>query len=128
MQIKIDSKAVEQNFLKAVARAHLTGMQGVSAVVDKILAESDAQVPRHSGALAQSKFKIVYKKHVNFGYGGPNAQVNDRGELTDSYAVRQHEDLSLEHPNGGKAKFLEDPVRSHQMSILREIANHIKFK
>lgn len=44
--------------------------------------------------------------------------LKGRGELTVRvgygdlpYAIRQHEDLTLSHPNGGQAKFLEQPAR-----------------
>jgi Uncharacterized membrane-anchored protein conserved in bacteria len=30
------------------------------------------------------------------------------------YAHKQHEDFTLNHPNGGKAKFLEDPYDEHK--------------
>lgn len=42
----------------------------------------------------------------------PNNGVNSKNGLQAStYAGRVHEDLDMPHPNGGKAKFLEDPVR-----------------
>jgi hypothetical protein len=31
--------------------------------------------------------------------------------FTEVYAARQHEELDWEHPLGGKAKYLEDPVK-----------------
>lgn len=43
----------------------------------------------------------------------PNNGVNPKNGLQAStYAGRVHEDLDMPHPNGGKAKFLEDPVRN----------------
>jgi hypothetical protein len=34
------------------------------------------------------------------------------------YGIRQHEDLELHHPNGGQAKFLEQPMHSEHVAIL----------
>lgn len=43
----------------------------------------------------------------------PSNGVNPKNGLPASaYAGRIHEDLGMPHPNGGKAKFLEDPVRN----------------
>lgn len=43
----------------------------------------------------------------------PNNGINPKNKLPAStYAGRVHEDLDMPHPNGGKAKFLEDPVRN----------------
>ena len=43
----------------------------------------------------------------------PTNNVNPKNGLQAStYAARVHEDLDMPHPNGGKAKFLEDPIRN----------------
>lgn len=41
------------------------------------------------------------------------------------YALRQHEDLTLEHPNGGQAKFLETPMRLYRKDITKMIKNGV---
>lgn len=40
------------------------------------------------------------------------------------YAVRQHEDLTYRHPQGGKAKYLEDPLKEN----LDRYVQHIRKK
>lgn len=45
------------------------------------------------------------------------------GEL--KYALKQHEDLSLNHPNGGKAKFLEDPFNQNAEKYVEHIGKRI---
>ena len=35
------------------------------------------------------------------------------------YAVKQHEDLTLKHPRGGKAKYLEDPFKRNAGKVKR---------
>lgn len=42
------------------------------------------------------------------------------------YAVKQHEDLSLSHPGGGKAKYLEDPFNRNKDKVQRLVGEAIK--
>lgn len=37
------------------------------------------------------------------------------------YAAKVHEDLEMAHPNGGQAKFLEQPLREHGKKISQMI-------
>ena len=104
-----------------------------------IMSESLEQVPVDTGTLISSSFFGVsrrddvssYRYGAVLGYGRPedlNTQtglgaiewireptnnVNPKnGHQASTYAARVHEDLDMPHPNGGKAKFLEDPVRN----------------
>lgn len=42
------------------------------------------------------------------------------------YDLRQHEHTEYNHPNGGKAKYLEDPFKAHEQRYQTYIANEIK--
>jgi hypothetical protein len=42
------------------------------------------------------------------------------------YAAVQHEDLTLEHPGGGQAKFLETAASAEQASMLRAAAGSLR--
>ena len=42
------------------------------------------------------------------------------------YAVKQHEDLTLKHPRGGKAKFLEDNVKQDSALYAERIARRLR--
>lgn len=44
------------------------------------------------------------------------------------YAVKQHEDLTLNHPNGGEAKFLERPVREMRAQMRATVRFWLKKK
>ena len=93
-----------------------------------ILEESLRQVPRDTGTLASTAFYEVTRRTALKGYiyqgvigyaglvgagAGRDAYNPVSRRYASEYAVRVHEDLSAEHPNGGKAKFLEDPVRQY---------------
>jgi hypothetical protein len=53
---------------------------------------------------------------------------NDEESQRDNYnyAVRIHEDLSLNHPNGGEAKFLENAYRENSDKYLQLIRDEIR--
>lgn len=42
------------------------------------------------------------------------------------YAVKQHEDLQLSHPSGGKAKYLEDPFNQNKQKVLKLTEAEVK--
>jgi hypothetical protein len=42
------------------------------------------------------------------------------------YAVKQHEDLTLNHPRGGKAKYLEDPFKRNVGQVQRLVADRVR--
>lgn len=113
-----------------------------SAVTDagvQIMADSLAQVPVDTGTLSRSAYLGVsrrddvagYRYGAILGYGEPEGlnghldfgpvewyMIPDNGmnpknkKLASWYASIVHEDLDMPHPHGGKAKFLEDPVRN----------------
>ena len=108
----------------------------------EILADSLAQVPVNTGALASTAFYRVQRrgdvKGYNYegiiGYAGAagtgysSDTVNQKtGALVSTYATIVHEDLEAKHPVG-KAKYLEDPVRAYgQRSFSRVAEKHWKF-
>lgn len=44
------------------------------------------------------------------------------------YAIYVHEDLSMNHPNGGEAKYLEKPLRLLEPELKKMIVNKMKQK
>ena len=107
-----------------------------------IMADSLSQVPVDTGTLRDSAYLGTsrrndvsgYRYGAVLGYGTPeglssNVGLSDEGSMdwyivpnngvnpknhlqASTYAAKVHEDLDMPHPNGGKAKFLEDPVRN----------------
>lgn len=116
MYMKIDTKKFEgkiKNLLTSVA----TGSQEVvSNYTEELYAATLTEVPRDTETLASSAYKEVQKGFMHskglVGYGGNGDPCNPRtGQPASAYMVRVHEDLSMNHPGGGKAKYLEDPAR-----------------
>ena len=104
-----------------------------------IMSDSLGEVPIDTGTLASSAFLGIsrradvksYRYGAVLGYGDtegiagqvdfgpiewhmePTNNVNPKnGYQASTYAAKVHEDLEMPHPNGGKAKFLEDPIRN----------------
>lgn len=130
-----------QKSCEAVIRNVEAGTKAATeiAVID-IISDALSEVPVDTGTLAASIFGGTYRRAdtISYRYGAvigfgdlrglaselgagaiswiiePNNGVNPKTGLPASaYASRVHEDLDMPHPNGGKAKFLEDPVRNY---------------
>lgn len=51
-----------------------------------------------------------------------------RVEYTAPYAIYVHEDLTMNHPRGGQAKYLEQPMRTEARTMQRIIMTAVKNK
>jgi hypothetical protein len=91
------------------------GARGLGKGAEHLLGESRQQVPLEEGTLERSGVASVdeAQQTAAVSYDGP-------------YAVRQHEDLSLRHDPGRKAKYLEDPMNTERAVILEIIAAEIR--
>ena len=56
----------------------------------------------------------------------PGIKISYGGGPAKSYAVRQHEDMTLSHRSPQQAKFLEQPFREAQPGMTNRLANRIK--
>lgn len=112
-------------------------LKGTRQACQEILEASLEQVPRDTGTLASTGFydvsrRITTKRYTYegiVGYAGMTGAGYSRdklnpksGSMVSDYAVRVHEDLNASHPNGGKAKFLEDPIRAYAASNFKRVA------
>jgi len=103
------------NTQEAKARARAGAVDGLGDAADRLLVWSQPEVPVDTGALKSTGVAMV----------DPGALEAGVAYDTD-YAVRQHEELSYQHPNGGKAKYLEDPLKAHGQDLLKVIAAGVK--
>lgn len=86
----------------AIKQAQADAMR---AEAEALLADSQLLVPVETGALKASG----RVEDVRLAGDSSDFVVAYGGEGID-YAIRQHEDLTLHHPQGGSAKFLERPA------------------
>ena len=87
---------------KGVARSAAAGVYELGNV---IMADSQLRVPVDTGDLKASGFVAV----PNVSGGTITSEVG-YGGTADDYALVQHEDTTLRHPNGGEAKYLETSI------------------
>ena len=99
------------------------GMKTLHDGAEAILTESLKEVPLSTGTLARSGTVTDFpsRNEVYVSYNTP-------------YAVRQHEDLGLRHPDprnplstpGRKAKYLEDPFDRLKGKVMELVKRRIK--
>lgn len=148
MKVTFNIAESEQKAFVKACEAAITSVgystkQGLIEAANAIMMESQSQVPRKTGTLANSAFAGVsrrvdvkgYRYGAILGYGqyqgvGSIANLGSQeggiewlwrptnpknpisGLPAAVYASKVHENLVYKHPNGGKAKFLEDPIRA----------------
>lgn len=52
-------------------------------------------------------------------------RISGKVSYNTPYAAKIHEDTTLNHPNGGQAKYLEQPARTLRPAMKAEIARHL---
>lgn len=98
--------------VKAAMRGAAT--RGLVDGADHLLQVSQTEVPVDEGTLrGTGAVHIVTDTKVAVSYDTP-------------YAVRQHEELGYRHPKQGKAKYLEDPMRSEAPEVRRLVQAAIR--
>ena len=84
-----DLQLTEEEIIKAA-------LKGQKTLAQNILGESQKLVPVDTGTLKRSGNIQTEDNITTISYNTP-------------YALKQHEDATLNHPNGGEAKYLERP-------------------
>jgi hypothetical protein len=83
---------------------------------EDVLPLAQREVPVDTGALLYTIRVILVDRYPAVVAGGIDGV---------DYAVIQHENLSYAHPNGGKAKFIEDPMMSVAGTMDSRIAKRL---
>lgn len=137
IEIGTKTKGYFRNRCSAAIRNVANGTKkATTKACEEILADSLSQVPRNTNTLANSAFYEVGRRtdtspntwayEAVIGYGGNGNPYNAKSkQYASEYMVEVHEDLFAEHPNGGKAKFLEDPVRAYSNKFKRTTIEYI---
>lgn len=87
----------------------------INILID-VMVESEELIPVDTGTAQSSSFIDINETadgsvEGSFGYAGESDPINPKtNKPASEYIVELHEDLSMNHPNGGTAKFLEIPV------------------
>lgn len=109
-QIKWNGSSVEEAILNAA-------LEGAYLGAEAILTESMDEVPLESGTLERSGAitEVPSECAVYIHYDTP-------------YARKQHEDLTLRHVEGRKAKYLEDPFKRNIAKVTLLINKKVSSK
>lgn len=93
---------------------------GIESAGKLLLDASQPLVPVATGEMKQSgKSEKAGPRTIRVSY-------TRTGEDGYNVAARQHEDMSLHHPGGGEAKFLERPMHSEGPAMLRTVGEAIR--
>lgn len=105
--------------VNAAVVLNAAGAVAVEAGAQMILDASQPLVPVDTGAL---------KASGKVSADGLEAAVSYSGIAPDGfdYGIKQHEDGSLHHPNGGQWKYLEQPMHTEAPAVATEMAAIIR--
>ena len=90
-------------------------VKGLKITAQNILGESQKLVPVDTGTLQKSGAIKVDSQNLM-------AQIS----YNTPYALKQHEDATLNHPNGGEAKYLERPFNEKSGELEVNVGNEIQ--
>jgi len=96
-----------QGIAEAIAKAALRGLEDGGEHILKLARD---RVPLEEGTLERS------------GQVTSDGQAKVAVSFDTPYAVRQHEDMSLQHAHGRKAKYLESALAEGQQDVGRLVA------
>lgn len=121
VRIKLQLKGLNgviHNLERNTARWEEAVATGLYLVGNNIMTKSKREVPVDTGLLKASGYVTLPQAQgdrveVQLGYGGNGSR---------DYAVIQHERMDYRHPNGGKAKFLQDPVDAARGTFSADVA------
>lgn len=114
-----------QDNLHAVQRRTREAMT-LAAVkhANRVMDASGALVPVETGALMISG-EVLEPEVTDSGVTVD--LVYGTSEPTSNYAIVQHERLDFNHPNGGQAKYLEQPLLAMADDLTQELAETAKL-
>lgn len=118
MQI-IGLKELIKNLEDAGDRGKKAVGAGLYLEANNIIADSLREVPVDLGALKNSRYVTL----PNVSGNNISIELGFGGAGTKDYAVIQHERTDFKHPEGGKAKYLQDPINKAASGFAKNVTN-----
>lgn len=97
------------------AKMQAGAVRGLQIAMEHLLQVSREQVPTEETTLERSGTPSV-----------DPASMTGAVSYDTPYAVRQHEELTWQHDDGRKAKYLEDPFGTESAKMQEQIATEIR--
>jgi hypothetical protein len=95
------------------------------AAAEHLLEASRGLVPVEEGVLKASGRVVQDESRAVVTYGRDD-DGGDGHAPSNQYVIVQHEDLALNHPNGGSAKFLEVPMNSERDTVAKIVGHELR--
>lgn len=112
---------------KATRAVRSAAWKGIKRVNQWVYDESQRQVPVDTGQLRDSATQVLNWRRLRASVVyGDNTLRYGNATPASVYVRRQHEDMTLNHPNGGNAKFLENPSKASADFAAEWIASAIE--
>lgn len=105
---------VLKNFNKKLKEIENVTEDSIRDVALDLLGKAKERAPIDTGDLRGSGFAEFTESSTEYA-----AKVG----FTETYALAQHEDLTFKHPQGGEAKYLENPLKENESKYLQHIRN-----
>jgi len=130
-------KNVERNLNEAIEEIKGDVSEGVQDVGLDLLSESVKLAPVMTGTLRGSGYVEFNNQQIAEGtemgtiiknpliieaIDNPSAEIG----FGEEYAVKQHEEVEYNHPKGGQAKYLEEPMKNNTMKYVDLIRKKAK--
>ncbi|OZC55059.1 hypothetical protein CH289_07645 [Rhodococcus sp. RS1C4] len=109
--------AIQWNSQAVIDKQRAGAVKGMEIATEALRGEAVDLTPIKDGVLRASS-----KASVNEVDDGVVGAVSFNTE----YAVKQHEDVGLNHPNGGEAKYLENAATAFSETFQTVMAHQIK--
>lgn len=97
------------------AQTSAAAARGLGKAAEHVLGEARKEVPHEEGTLERSGVASV-----------EDATLTAAVSFDTKYAVVQHEDMTFQHDEGRKAKYLEDPMNREGPTALAIVATEIR--
>jgi len=92
----------------------------------QVKAKADDLIPVDTGAAKTSGRIFKDEGDTVLAYGGLEIETPRGTKDTSKYVIRLHEDLDMNHPHGGQAKFLEQPFLEMLPGLEQRIATRMR--
>ena len=106
--------SVIKNFNKKLSEIKDASKDSIRDVALDLISKAKERAPLDTGDLRGSGFTEFKESSTEY-----VARVG----FTEPYALVQHEDLTFKHPQGGEAKYLENPLKENTGKYIAHIQN-----
>lgn len=121
--VEIDSRELDRQLQNAIRRNPRVTVQKVTAIALDLAGRSARLAPVDTGDLrnncnAKVNGSTVFRNRTTCGNAAQALRAEAEVGYSLPYALRQHEELSYNHPKGGQAKYLEQPFLEKEQDYI----------